>query len=88
MKLIVPSTGLLAPEEVDIHTLTCFSDCKELILLLNSDGQVNFLRKILSNIRFLVFSFDVVSFYFISRFNNVSADALAKAALYAALAPP
>ncbi|CAD5324845.1 unnamed protein product [Arabidopsis thaliana] len=61
--------------------LACFSDCQELVFLLNSDGHANELDGILTDISRMVSSVFSVSFHFIPRVENFVADSLAKSAL-------
>ncbi|CAA7016157.1 unnamed protein product [Microthlaspi erraticum] len=65
----------------DISRLICFSDCKELILLLNSGGHSNEIQGILLDISSLLSSFLSLEFKFIPRAQNSEADVLAKSSL-------
>lgn len=64
-----------------ISRLACFSDCQELMLLLNADGHANELDGLLEDIKLLKTKFTSISFHFVPRIENVEADSLAKSAL-------
>ncbi|CAL9240893.1 unnamed protein product, partial [Arabidopsis halleri] len=61
--------------------VACFSDCQELMLLLNAEGHANEIDGIMEDIKLLKASFLSVSFHFIPRIENSQADLLAKSAL-------
>lgn len=73
--------GIQAALASGVSRLACFSDCKELVLLLNSDGHANELDGILTDITLLGSSFLSISFHFVPRLENAQADLLAKTAL-------
>ncbi|CAE5959570.1 unnamed protein product [Arabidopsis arenosa] len=73
--------GINAALASGVPRLACFSDCQELVLLLNSEGYANELDGILADIFLLKNCFISISFHFVSRSENAQADALAKAAL-------
>ncbi|EOA36095.1 hypothetical protein CARUB_v10010848mg, partial [Capsella rubella] len=73
--------GILAAQSSGIVRLACFSDCLELILLLNSGDHVNELEGIVTDIHLASLSFSSISFHHVSRTMNSQADALAKSAL-------
>ncbi|CAH8260986.1 unnamed protein product [Arabidopsis lyrata] len=64
-----------------VSRLACFSDCQELMLLLNADGHANELDGLLEDIKLLKTKFTSISFHFVPRIENVMADSLAKSAL-------
>ncbi|EOA25343.1 hypothetical protein CARUB_v10018664mg [Capsella rubella] len=68
--------------------LACFSDCQDLIRLLNSGGHANELDGLLEDIKFLCSKFISISFLFIPRSLNSEADALAKAGLVSCCSSP
>lgn len=70
-----------------VRSLMVYSDSKALILLLNSQAQDVVLKGVLHDISVMAGSFSSISFNFIPRLENVSADALAKAALYSLQLP-
>ncbi|EOA12662.1 hypothetical protein CARUB_v10027754mg, partial [Capsella rubella] len=65
-----------------VSRVACYSECKELVLLLQSGGSVNELVSVLADIVILCSSFSYVSFLFIPRLENALADALAKEAYF------
>ncbi|CAA7013221.1 unnamed protein product [Microthlaspi erraticum] len=71
----------------DFLRLTCFSDCQELVLLLNSDGLSNQIQGLLDDIKSLSLSFVSVAFKFIPRALNSEADLLAKSSLLSWIPP-
>lgn len=73
--------ALISAKAADFSRLTCFSDCQELMLLLNSDGLSNEVHGLLLDIRSLRDSFISVVFCFIPRASNSEADFLAKSSL-------
>lgn len=68
--------------------LNIFSDSKSLVNLLNSSSSTIELHSLLFDIRVLSCRFEVISFGFIPRLNNVKADSLAKSALLSLVNPP
>ncbi|CAE6050810.1 unnamed protein product [Arabidopsis arenosa] len=64
-----------------VSRVACFSDCQELMLLLNAEGHANEIDGILEDIKLLILNFLSVSFHFIPRVENSEADLLAKSAL-------
>ncbi|EOA32644.1 hypothetical protein CARUB_v10015941mg [Capsella rubella] len=70
-----------------VSSVAYFSECKELVLLLQSDGYVTEMDGVLANIAMLCSSFSSVSFHFIPRADNFVADALARAAASSAPYP-
>ncbi|EOA18811.1 hypothetical protein CARUB_v10007424mg [Capsella rubella] len=64
-----------------VSRVTCYSDCNEYVLLLQSRGYVNELAGFLADIVMLCSSFISVSFHFIPRLENALADTLAKEAV-------
>lgn len=73
--------GINATFASGVSRLACFSDCQELVILLNSEGHANELDGILADISSLSCCFESISFHFVSRVDNAQADALAKSAL-------
>lgn len=65
-----------------IQDLICFSDSKSLISLITGNKPVIALKGILHDIGVLSDSVQSISFKFVSRSCNVSADRLAKDALF------
>ena len=74
--------GLLQTVSTGIKEVVCFSDSKCLIDLITGHKSVVALRGILHDIDVLSASFTFISFVFISRVCNESADRLAKNALF------
>lgn len=72
---------MLAASALGATRLACYSDCQELVLLLNSNGHANELDGILTDIYHLKLSLLSVSFHFVPRSENSLADSLAKSAL-------
>lgn len=72
----------------DFTQLNLFSDSKSLVNLLNSSSSTVLLNSLLFDIRALSCRFDSISFSFIPRLNNASADSLAKIALSRVVSPP
>ncbi|CAH2061332.1 unnamed protein product [Thlaspi arvense] len=72
----------------DITELSCYSDSKNLIALINGNGNSVELRSILHDIRVLSRAFSFISFSFIHRLNNAAADFVAKAALACTMSSP
>ncbi|CAL9247965.1 unnamed protein product, partial [Arabidopsis halleri] len=70
-----------------VSRLACFSDCKELTTLLNSNGQANAIDGLLSDVRDLSSGFVSCTFHHVPRSLNEEADALAKSALDSSLVP-
>ncbi|KAG7593940.1 Ribonuclease H-like superfamily [Arabidopsis thaliana x Arabidopsis arenosa] len=70
-----------AASDLGATRLACFSDCQELVLLLNSNGHANELDGILTDIVSIRSQLLSVSFHFVPRAENALADALAKTAL-------
>ncbi|CAA7014090.1 unnamed protein product [Microthlaspi erraticum] len=73
--------ALLDARAADILRLVCYSDCKELVLLLKSGGHSNEIQGLLLDISCLLGSFRDVDFVFIPRAQNSEADVLAKSSL-------
>ncbi|WZY87150.1 hypothetical protein YC2023_033534 [Brassica napus] len=65
-----------------IRCINVFSDSKNLISLLKSQGQDVALKGVLHDIVMLASSFTSISYFYLPRLANVDADSLAKAALY------
>lgn len=74
--------ALLAAVSSHVRSLIMFSDSKNLISLLNSQGQSVVLQGVLHDIRTLASTLDSISFRYIPRSSNVDADSLSKSALY------
>ncbi|KAG7572559.1 Reverse transcriptase zinc-binding domain [Arabidopsis suecica] len=74
--------ALLSALDHELFHLQVFSDSQTLVRLLNAKESTVELRGILFDISFLRLRFISLSFNFISRLNNVSADSLAKSALF------
>lgn len=73
--------AITAALALGVSRLACHSDCQDLTTLLNTDGQINELEGILSDIYSLKIDFISISFHFVPRKDNSEADALAKAGL-------
>ncbi|KAG5411639.1 hypothetical protein IGI04_007958 [Brassica rapa subsp. trilocularis] len=73
-------------KELGLTRLRCESDCEQLVKALTSDSPLAELYSIVSDIKNVALSFEVVSFSWISREKNNDADSLAKQALVAELA--
>ncbi|KAG7585605.1 Ribonuclease H domain [Arabidopsis thaliana x Arabidopsis arenosa] len=71
-----------------VSRLACYSDCQDLVCLLDADGQANELDGILEDIRELCSVFLSCSFHHVSRLYNVEADTLAKSAPLLCIPPP
>ncbi|KAL0813181.1 hypothetical protein Bca101_069624 [Brassica carinata] len=80
--------ALLDVVDNDFSQLNLFSDSKSLITLLNSSSITLELQSILFDIRVLSRRFEAISFSFISRVGNATADSLAKLALRVFALPP
>lgn len=64
-----------------IQHIKVFSDCKNLVSLINKKERDISVVNVLSDVTLLVCSFSSVSFHFIPRLENAAADSLAKLAL-------
>ncbi|KAG7588642.1 Ribonuclease H domain [Arabidopsis suecica] len=71
-----------------VSRMACYSDCQDLVCLLDADGQANELDGILEDIRELCSVFLSCSFHHVSRLYNVEADTLAKSASLLCIPPP
>lgn len=71
-----------------ISRLTCFSDCQELVLLINSGGRSNEIQGLLLDIKALREYFQSVVFQFIPWAQNSEAELLAKSRLVPPTNPP
>lgn len=67
--------------------LNVFSDSKSLVNLLNSSSSTIELHSLLFDIRVVSCRFEVISFGFIPRLNNVKAYSLAKSAMFSLVKP-
>ncbi|EOA34252.1 hypothetical protein CARUB_v10021764mg, partial [Capsella rubella] len=79
--LIAESLALLAGVEAakasSALRLACFSDCLELVVLLNSGAHVNEIEGIVADIHLDASSFLSISFHHVPRNKNLQADTLA-----------
>ncbi|KAF3511268.1 hypothetical protein F2Q69_00000613 [Brassica cretica] len=74
--------ALSAAVSSHVSCINVFSDSKNLISLLKSQGQDVVLKGLLHDIVMLAKSFNSISFCYLPRLANVCADSLAKAGLY------
>ncbi|CAE6126157.1 unnamed protein product [Arabidopsis arenosa] len=81
LEALALKAAITAALALGVFRLACHSDCQELTILLNTDGHVNELEDILSDIYSLKNGSVSISFHFVPRKDNSEVDALAKAGL-------